>query len=114
MSYYCNKCKGVHRLKSDIGKEHSYLQENIIIEPEINLNYGDFLYTTKFNAVNSFKYMTKPQNNVLLKRGKSFLVTTRRRSTMFKKVGWKLIGNGTFKRTGLFGIELPFSEIKKK
>ena len=74
---------------------------------QINSSYGDSLFRDKSLAKESFKNYVKPQNHILLKKGKMFLATTNRRSTMFRRDGWKLVCRGTVKGKGFNAIKTP-------
>ena len=74
---------------------------------EIDSSYGDSLFRNKSVAKESFKNYVKPQNHTLLKKGKIFLATTNKRSSMFRRDGWKLVCRGTVKGKGFNAIKTP-------
>ena len=75
---------------------------------EIKSTSGDSLYHNQENAISSFRHLVKPQNYSLVYKDGKYLVTTNRRSTLFKKLGWKLVGYGSVKGKGIHAIEIPF------
>ena len=75
---------------------------------EIKSSMGDALYRSKDNAIRSFSHLRKPHNYTLLEKNDSYLVTTNRRSSQFRKDGWKEIGHGMPKSKGINAIKIPF------